>query len=152
MSIKRGKVALTIALVFVFNLAIPLAAQINQMNRIAYFRNVPISIDLQFTKSTLSKGIYDLEFMRVPNTKAYYLRIKKKGKILHVVQGENYPYTKITEMSNAPRLHMNRDADTNMFIIVVESGAYSKPYSKIRAKYCMACTEQEPTEPLTKDE
>ena len=60
-SIKGGKVALTIALVFVFNLSIRPAAQINQMNRIAYFRNVPISIDLQFTKSTLSKGIYDLE-------------------------------------------------------------------------------------------
>jgi 6-phosphogluconolactonase (cycloisomerase 2 family) len=152
MSIKMDKAALILALVFVFNLAVPLAAQINQMNRIAYFRNVPISIDLQFKKSALSKGVYDLEFMRVPNTKAYYLRIKKKGKILHVVQGENYPYTKITEMSNAPRLHMNRDTATNMFIIVVESGAYSKPYSKIRAKYCMACVEKEPTEPVTEDE
>ena len=152
MSIKRGGAALILAFVFLFNLAIPLAAQINQMNRIAYFRNVPISSDLQFKKSALSKGIYDFEFMRVPNTKAYYLRIKKKGKILHVVQGENYPYTKITEMSNAPRLHMNYDAATNMFIIVVESGAYSKPYSKIRAKYCIFCTEKEPTEPVITNE
>ncbi len=149
---QRGKAAHVVALVFTFCFAGALAAQINQMNRIARFRNVPISVDLQFKKSVLSKGMYDLEFMRVPSTKAYYLRIMKKGKILHLVQGENFPYTMISEMCNAPRLHMKRDPATNMLVIVVESGAYTKPYSKIRAKYCVACKDEEPTEPASSEE
>lgn len=139
MSIRKGRIALIPALVLMLDLAVPLAAQINQMNRIAYFRNVPINFDLQFKKSALARGMYDLEFMRVPNTKTYYLRIMRKGKILHLVQGENFPYVKKTEVSRAPRLNMNRDAATNMFVIVVESGAYTRPYSNIRARYCIAC-------------
>lgn len=144
---KRMNPVHVLAFVLAFFLAGPLAAQINQMNRIAYFRGVPIQADLQFKKDVLTQGQYDLEFMRVPNTKAYFLRIKRKGKILHLVQGENYPYTERSQVCNAPRLCINRDEEANTLVIIVESGAYTRPYSGIRARYIIPCVGAETAEP-----
>lgn len=148
MTAKKSRAALALAWLLPVCAAAPLGSQINQMNRIAYFRGVPIQADLQFKKAVLPQGKYDLEFMRVPNTKAYYLRIMRKGKILHLVQGENYPYTDKSQVCIAPRLCMNRDAEANALEIVVESGAYTRPYSGIRARYVIACAGAEPAEPV----
>jgi hypothetical protein len=139
MTMQRSRIIIFSAIFLSACLAAPLAAQINQMNRITRFNKVPIPVDLYFGKSILPKGTYDLEFLRVPNPKAYYLRIMKKGRILHLVQGKDYPYTEIKQIPIAPKLHLSRDTAANMLIIVMDSGAYTKPYSKCRARYCIAC-------------
>jgi hypothetical protein len=136
MIIKKNKTALFPAFFLCIGFALPLTSQ---MNTIVRFKKVPIPVALFIEKSILPKGAYDLEFLRVPNPKAYYLRIMKKGKILHLVQGKDYPYTEITQIPKAPKLHLSRDTATNMLIIVMDSGAYTKPYSKCRARYCIAC-------------
>jgi len=132
----RGKTALFPFFFFILGLAFQLAAQMNPITR---FKNVPLPFALHIQNSILPKGEYDLEFLRVPNPKAYYLRIMKKGRILHLVQGEDYPYADPKEAPRAPKLHMSRDTAANLLIMVMESGAYTKPYAKIRAKYSIAC-------------
>jgi len=139
MCIKRSKVAFLPVFFLFFCFTFQLTAQINQMNPITRFRNVSIPIALYIEKSILPKGEYDLEFLRVPNPKAYYLRIMKKGRILHLVQGKDYPYTEKKQIPRAPKLHLSRDTAANMLIIVMDSGAYTKPYANCRAIYQIAC-------------
>ncbi len=139
MTRKGGKIAFFPVFLFFLGFACQLTAQMNPITR---FRDVSIPFALKFEKSILPKGTYDLEFLRVPNPKAYYLRIMKKGKILHLVQGKDYPYTSPKEIPNAPKLHFSRDTVANLLIIVMDSGAYTKPYSKCRARYCIEYEEE----------
>lgn len=132
MARKRGKAACFLAFIFILFFTGQLTAQMNPITR---FKNVSLPFALRIGDSILPKGEYDLEFLRVPNPKAYYLRIMKKGKILHLVQGEDFPYDNRSVIPRAPKLSMSRDTSTKSLIMVMESGSYSKPYAKLRARY-----------------
>jgi hypothetical protein len=82
----------------------------------------------------LPKGVYDLEFLRA-NPLSYFLRIMKNGKILHLIQGEEFRYDNSSTIPKNPTLKMNKNNAEKSLIIVFESGYLTRIYGKLRASY-----------------
>jgi hypothetical protein len=127
------------SLAFAFFLFFP-GQSAAQMNPIYRFKNITIPVDLRIGDSILPKGSYDLEFLRVPNPVAYYLRIIKKGKILHLLQGKDFPYdnsvfTNLSLIPIKPTLKMSKNKGEKLLTLVFESGRYIENYAQIRAIY-----------------
>jgi hypothetical protein len=112
-----------------------LAAQMFEMTPVHRFRKVMIPLELQAKKSVLPKGEYDLEFLRIPNPLSYYLRIMKKGKILHLIQGKEFPYDNSSVIPKKPTLKMSKNKDEKLLLLVFESGSDSLNYANLRASY-----------------
>lgn len=132
MTFNKGKAACALALcVFLFAGGMLTA----QMNPITRFKKVSIPLDLRIEDSILPKGEYDLEFVRVPNPLAYYLRFMKKGKIMHVIQGKDLPYETGSKIPRKPVLKMSRNTAEKSLLIVFESGSDTEIYGQLRLSY-----------------
>lgn len=105
------------------------------MNPICRFKNVSIPVDLRIGDSVLAKGTYDLEFLRYPSPILYYLRIMKKGTILHLIQGEEFAYDNESVIPRKPQLKMSRNPSEKTLNLVFESGTDTKIYERARARY-----------------
>ncbi len=132
MIIKKGRVGFSLAMFFSLCLTARLTAQ---MNVILRFKKVPISVDLRIKDSVLPNGVYDLEFLRTPSPLAYYLRIMKAGKILHLVQGEFIRYEDPKKVPAKPVLNISKDTAEKLLIIMFESGSFATKYAKLRVRY-----------------
>ena len=110
---------------------------IAQMDPIYRFKNTNIPISLKIKDQILEKGAYDLDFCRTSSPVAYFVRIMKRGKILDILQGEEFPYgiTEDRDMPNKPTLKMTRNQSEKLLILVFESGTLAKNYSKVRARF-----------------
>ena len=108
-----------------------------QMEPMSRFKNVNIPVSLKIKDQILEKGAYDLDFCRTSSPVAYFVRIMKRGKILDILQGEEFPYgiTEDRDMPNKPTLKMTRDQSEKLLILVFESGTLAKNYSKVRARF-----------------
>jgi hypothetical protein len=82
----------------------------------------------------LPKGTYDLQFLRA-NPLSYFLMIMKNGKILHLIQGKEFPYDNLSTIPKKPTLKMSKNKAEKSLIIVFESGYLTKIYPRIRASY-----------------
>lgn len=132
MIFKKSTTACYLVFIFFLFFASQLTAQMNPISR---FKNVTIPVDLRINNSILPKGAYDLEFLRVSNPLSYYLRIMKKGKILHLLQGEKFPYDNSSTIPIKPTLKMSKNKAEKLLTIVFESGSYTINYGKLRASY-----------------
>ncbi len=132
MIIKKSRLGCSLAAFFSLFLAGQLTAQ---MNVILRFKKVAIPVDLRIENSTLPKGLYDLEFLRTPSPLSYYLRIMKEGKILHLIQGEEFRYDDPKKIPKKPTLSMGKDTARKLLIIVFESGSYATTYAKLRIRF-----------------
>lgn len=131
MTLKRGPAACSLVFGFFLFLVGQLTAQMNPIYR---FKKVIIPVDLRINDSILPKGAYDLEFLRA-NPLAYFLRIMQKGKILHLIQGEGFPYDDPRTIPRKPTLKMSKNEAEKLLIIVFESGSDTNIYGKLRASY-----------------
>jgi len=132
MILKRGVAGFILA-VILFLLAIALPAE--QMNPICRFKNITIPVDLRIEGSILTKGVYDLEFVRYPSPILYYLRFMKKGRILYFVQGREFAYDNSSVIPRKPLLKMSKNTTEKTLNIVFESGIDTKIYERVRATY-----------------
>ena len=131
MILKGGKTACCLVFIFILFFAVQLTAQMSPINR---FKKVAIPVDLNIDNSILPKGAYDLEFLR-GNPLSYYLRIMKSGKILHLVQGEQFPYDNPKDIPKKPTLKMSKNGAEKLLTIVFESGYETNIYGKLRASF-----------------
>jgi hypothetical protein len=120
-------------------LAAPAAAQLIDIGK---FKGVQIPYTLKFEGKVLEKGRYDLEALKNPNTPSCYLRFKKGGKVIYLVEGERLDYeaqgmSRMTdsEIPDKPRLKMKRNTEEKVLIFMVETGRDSLfPYLLLRFK------------------
>ncbi|TRZ88512.1 hypothetical protein D4R89_08085 [bacterium] len=131
MIFKRGKAACSLVFIFFLFFVGRLTAQMNPIYR---FKKVPIPVDLHIEDSILPKGTYDLQFLRA-NPLSYFLMIMKNGKILHLIQGKEFPYDNLSTIPKKPTLKMSKNKAEKSLIIVFESGYLTKIYPKLRASY-----------------
>lgn len=131
MIFKRGKAACFLVFIFFLFFVGQLTAQMNPIYR---FKKVTIPVDLHIKDSILPKGVYDLEFLRA-NPLSYFLRIMKNGKILHLIQGEEFRYDNSSTIPKNPTLKMKKNNAEKSLIIVFESGYLTRIYGKLRASY-----------------
>jgi hypothetical protein len=139
MIFKKSKAFLLNALLLLV-LAFNLPAEL--MNPICRFKNVSIPVDLRIEGSILAKGNYDLEFLRYPSPILYYLRIMKKGKILHLLQGEEFAYDNSSVIPRKPQLKMSKNSAEKRLNLVFESGTDTKIYERVRARYGIEYVEE----------
>ena len=115
-------------------------AQGTPLNR---FKGVNIPVRLKIEDKILEKATYDLEFRRTPSPIMFYVVIMKSGKTLGVVQGEEWPYgtgivsdiAENRDIPNKPTLKMAKNTDEKLFIVIFESGRWTRNYPMVRARF-----------------
>ena len=65
---------------------------IAQMDPIYRFKGINIPVRLKIKDNVLEKSAYDLEFLRTSSPLLYFIKIMKGGKILDLLQGEEFRY------------------------------------------------------------
>jgi hypothetical protein len=76
----------------VFAVLFLLTPALAQFVDLCKFKGVEIPYRLKYQDATLEKGRYDLETLKNPTTPSCYLRIKKGGKVLCLIEGERLDY------------------------------------------------------------
>jgi len=107
------------------------------------FKGVNIPVSLKIQDKIFEKGLYDLQFRRTPSPVLFYVGIMKRGKILGVVQGEEWPYgtgivsdiAKNRDIPDKPTLKMAKNTDEKLFIVIFESGRWTRSYPMVRARF-----------------
>ncbi len=123
----------------VLGLAAPAAAQFID---IAKFKGVEIPFTMKYEDKVLEKGKYDLETLKDRNNPVYYLRFKKSGKVICMVEGEQLTVEArgMSRMSDEnipdnPRLKMKKNTAEKVLIITVETGRRSQfPFQLLQFK------------------
>jgi len=114
-----------------------------QLASIYRFKDVSVPLTLKIEQTVIDKGTYDLEFMRSSSPLLYYLRFMKRGKILAVVQGEEWPYAGglIADVASdrsipkSPVMKMKINRDDRLLSFVIESGRNNLNYPMLRAAF-----------------
>lgn len=112
-----------------------------QLSSIYRFRDVGVPLTLKAEQTVIEKGTYDLEFVRSSSPVLYFLRFMKRGKILAVVQGEEWPYDVglVTEVARSipksPIMKMKVNRAEKLLNFVVESGRNNRDYPNLRAVF-----------------
>jgi hypothetical protein len=118
----------------------PVLAQGVPLNR---FKGINIPVSLKIQDKIFEKGLYDLQFRRTPSPVLFYVGIMKRGKILGVVQGEEWPYgtgivsdiAENRDIPDKPTLKMAKNTDEKVFIVIFESGRWTRSYPMVRARF-----------------
>lgn len=111
-----------------------------QMVDIGTFKGVQIPCRLSYNDKIVEKGTYDLEFLKDRDSPTCYLRIKKGGKVLCLIDGERRVYPSGGGMfdpniPDKPTLKMKRDDQNKLLIFDFETGKFGLfPYLLIRYK------------------
>jgi hypothetical protein len=114
-----------------------------QMASIYRFRNVNVPISLKVEGTAIAKGNYDLEFMRTSSPVLYFVRFMKRGKILAVAQGEEWPYAgglvadvaSDRSIPKSPVMKMKINRAEQKLRLIMESGRNNLNYPMIRAVF-----------------
>jgi hypothetical protein len=118
---------------------------IAQMTPIYRFKGINVPVRLKIKDKIMEKGAYDLEFLRTSSPVLYYIKIMKGGKILGILQGEEWPYAHgiasdiafNLETPSKPTLKMAMNKTEKLFNFIFESGRNAAAYPLIRAKFKM---------------
>lgn len=112
-----------------------------QLASISRFREVSVPLTLKADETVIEKGTCDLEFVRSSSPVLYFLRFMKRGKILTVVQGEEWPYDVglVAEVARSipgsPIMKMKVNRAEKLLNSVVESGRNNRDYPNLRAVF-----------------
>ena len=114
-----------------------------QMRPIFRFKGAQIPLTLKIQDKILEKGAYDVEFLRTSSPVLFYVKFLKRGKILGVVQGEEWPYAggivsdtaNDRTIPNSPTLKMSINRDEKLLQFVFESGRHALNYPMVRARF-----------------
>jgi hypothetical protein len=112
-----------------------------QMTPIFRFKGAQLPVRLKIQDKILEKGAYDVEFLRTSSPVLFFVRFLRRGKILGVVQGEEWPYAEgiVSDIAadktipNSPTLKMGINRDEKLLQLVFESGRHSVNYPMVRA-------------------
>jgi hypothetical protein len=138
--IRAEKRVLTVPAV-VLGVFFAAASALAQMTPIYRFKNVQIPLGLKLEDKALPKGAYDLEFLRTSSPVLYFMKFMKGGKILGVVQGEEWPYAPAGEVyedrsvPKEPTLKMTVNREKQLLNFIFESGKVALNYPMIRARF-----------------
>jgi len=120
-------------------LAAPAAAQLIDIGK---FKGVVIPYNLKFKDEVLEKGRYDLETLKNPDNPTCYLRFKKAGKVICLVEGERLwdasragDWLASADYPDNPQLKMKKNPEEKTLIFTVMTGRRSLfPFLKLQFK------------------
>ncbi len=137
---SRPVMAISAVVCFAFILAALVQAQMTPIYR---FRGVNLPLKLKVEDKVINRGTYDVEFLRTSSPVLFYMRILKRGKILALVQGEEWPYSsgivsdipKDDSIPKKPALKMSINRDEKLLNFTFESGLHALKYPMVRARF-----------------
>jgi hypothetical protein len=125
---KAGRNLIRVLMILV--LVASAAAQFIDLGK---FKGVAIPYTLKYKDIVMEKGRYDLETVKNRNSPTYFLKFKKGGKVICLVEGEQLTVearagSRLTDKSipDSPRLKMKKDTAEKILIITVETGRRSQ--------------------------
>lgn len=116
----------------------------SQLKLLCKFKGVVFPYRLKYRDIVLEKGRYDLEAVKKAASPDYYLRIKKGGKVLYLIRGEQWDYkTRGTylmrdpSIPDKPTLKMKRNLEEKILFITIETGRKNRivPFARLRFKF-----------------
>ena len=116
----------------------------SQLKLLCKFKGVALPYRLKYQDEVLEKGRYDLEAVKKTTSTDYYLRIKKGGKILFLIRGEQWDYqTRGTylmrdpSIPDKPTMKMKKNLEEKVFYITIETGRKNRivPFARLRFKF-----------------
>ena len=136
----EGKVGrILIRGLLIIALAAPAAAQFIELGK---FKGIQIPYTLKYKDVVMEKGRYDLETVKNRNSPSYYLKFKKGGKVICLIEGEQLTVEArgMSRMSDKdipdnPRLKMKKNTAEKILIVTVETGRRSQfPFQLLQFK------------------
>jgi hypothetical protein len=116
-----------------------------QYIKISKFNGAAIPFNLKYENSLIEKGKYDLELLKHQTQLLFYLRIKKRSKILVSVSGEKLMYESYGDAGlfndpNIPddaRIKFSKIPEEKIVNIIFESGKKNPIYPCIMLRFRM---------------
>jgi hypothetical protein len=137
-----SKRVLVICLAILFTMLFFADLAIAQMDPIYRFKGVNIPVRLKIKDTILEKSAYDLEFLRTSSPLSFFIKIMKGGKILDLLQGEEFRYDGTErdignnpDIPTKPTLKMSMNKSEKLLILVFESGIHHGKYPMLRARF-----------------
>lgn len=130
----------------IFMIAILFCPATAQMQRLHMFKAVKIPFKLKHKDTVLKKGTYEFEFLRLLAAPLHFLRIRKGGKKLCLIQGEPWTYSTSTigsdqlhdpNVPDDPRLRIKKIPEEKIVIITFETCKKARKYPFIRLRFKM---------------
>ena len=115
-----------------------------QLKLLCKFRNVELPYTLKYQNKVFEKGKYDLEAVKKATSTDYYLRIKRRGKVLDLILGEQWDYQtrgmyvmRDPNIPDKPTMKMKKDSAEKIFTIIIETGKKNRtaPFARLRFKF-----------------
>jgi len=116
----------------------------SQLKLLCTFKGVELPYRLKYQDVELEKGRYDLEAVKKATSTDYYLRIKKGGKVLCLILGEQWDYEtrgmylmRDPNVPDKPTLKMKRNLEEKILYITIETGRKNRmaPFARLRFKF-----------------
>jgi len=103
------------------------------------FRGTQVPVKLKIKDQVADKGVFDLEFVRTSDPAPYAMKVIRRGKVLDVIQGEDWPYDGDNDsdknVPSKPTLKMTMNRGAKLLTFIFESGTDAHQYPKIRARF-----------------
>jgi hypothetical protein len=109
------------------------------------FRGTQVPVKLKIKDQVADKGVFDLEFVRTSDAAPYAMKAIKRGKVLDVIQGEEWPYDgdngNDKDIPIKPTLKMTMNKGAKLLTFIFESGKDAHQYPKVRVRVRVAYEE-----------
>lgn len=136
-----GKRAVAIAvLCLIAAPALTLGAE-PKMDSIYRFRGIKVPMNLMVKGALVEAGVFDLEFLKAADSADLYMKLIKKGEVLDLVKGEEWPYEGSEPVDAKPKLKMGRSSSLGALVFTFESGKDHRFFPLVRARFSVPYAE-----------
>jgi hypothetical protein len=134
------RIVMLVALCLLASLATAELA-VPKMDSIFRFRGVKVPMNLKIKDAVVEGGVFDLEFLKAADSGDLYLKLIKKGEVLDLIKGEEWPYEGSDPVDGKPKLKMGRSASQGTLVFTFESGKDHRFFPLIRARFSVPYSE-----------
>ncbi len=112
-----------------------------KMDSIYRFRGIKVPMNLMVKGALVEAGAFDLEFLKAADSADLYMKLIKKGEVLDLIKGEEWPYEGSEPVDAKPKLKMGRSSSLGALVFTFESGKDHRFFPLIRARFSVPYVE-----------
>lgn len=136
-----GRRAVAIAVVGLLAIPALTAGAEPKMDSIYRFRGIRVPLSLMIKGAVVEAGIFDLEFLKAADSADLYMKLIKKGEVLDLIKGEEWPYEGSEPVDAKPKLKMGRSPSQGALVFTFESGKDHRFFPLVRGRFSVPYAE-----------
>lgn len=136
-----GKKALAMAVLGLLAASVLTVLAEPKMDSIYRFRGIKVPMNLTVKGALVEAGTFDLEFLKAADSADLYMKLIKKGEVLDLVKGEEWPYEGSEPVDAKPKLKMGRSPSLGALVFTFESGKDHRFFPLVRARFSVPYAE-----------